>query len=203
MRKLQIRQAVAVIAAACLLPVNGWGQAATAPLTGKAVKIRQKAEQLGIGADVRVRLRTDERLQGRIDSAGEASFVIEQRQARGKRPIRYEDVTLLEFATKEFRADKRPDAADARRVAVELGEGATVTLKTKDGRTLKGRLDKVDPEQLMITMGDRGSANVAYSEVQLLKGRMSGRAKAITIAGAAGGGLAAFSVILTLLFRED
>ncbi len=129
--------------------------------------------------------------------------MIEQRQPRGSRAIRYEDVTRFEFATREFRADKRPDGAGARRLAVELGEGATITLKTKDGRTLKGRLDKVDAEQLMMSTGDRGSANVAYSEVQLLKGRMSGRAKAITIGAAGGGGFAALCIILWLLFREN
>lgn len=184
------RELVAIVVVACLINVGFPQQAQAMAAAERDEGIRQKVEQLGVGAEVRVKLRNQEKqvFRGTIRSIDEFTFQFQPAGAGDRRTIRYADVTLLEFTKEKYRAVGSPDPVAARRVAVELGVGRKVRLTTQDRKSLVGRIARLELEQLSLDTGD-GSPIIAYSQMWELE----------PLNTAAKGGLGALTVLYELL----
>jgi small nuclear ribonucleoprotein (snRNP)-like protein len=154
-------------------------------------------EQLGVGAEARATLKDQQKeLRGTVESFDDSVFHIRPGRTGEPKTIRYADVALLEFTQNEYRAEGSPDPATVRRVAVELGIGRKVRVRTQDGNTLVGRIGKLDAEQLNLNVDKSGPMNVSYARVsELRRGGMGGVKRAVVYTAAAAGILVLITVI--------
>jgi small nuclear ribonucleoprotein (snRNP)-like protein len=174
------REFVAIVLAECLLPVGFPQQAQAMAATERGERFRQKVEQLGAGAEVLVQLK-DQRieLRGTIESFDDSAFRLRPGRAGDQKVVRYADVTRIEFSQRKYRAEGSPDPVTVRRVAVELGVGRNVHVRTQDRNTLVGRIAKLDAEQLYLKIGDGGPVSVSYAQIREVRTGMSGVKKAV------------------------
>jgi hypothetical protein len=173
------REFVAIVLVECLLTVGFPQQSQATAATERSERIRQKVEQLGAGAEVRLMLRDQpQALRGTVESFDDSAFRLRQGGNEEQRAIRFADVTLLEFPQRKYHAGGSPDPVTVRRVAVELGVGFKVHMQTVDRNTFVGRIAKLDAQQLFLKIGEGGPVSVSYAQISELKPkRMSTLAK--------------------------
>ena len=184
----ELRELVAIVVVACLIPVGFPQQAQAMAAAQRGGEFRQKLEQLGIGAEVRVTLRDQHQaLRGTVESFDDSAVRLRPRGNGEQQTVRYADALLLEFPQTKYRAEGSSDPVMVRRVAVELGIGRKVQVRTRDSNTLVGRIAKLDAEQLNLDLGGAGPMNVSYAQISELKPKgMSTKAKVGYVALACG-----------------
>jgi hypothetical protein len=93
-----------------------------------------------------------------------------------------------------------PNAAEARRVATDLGVGRHVAVKLTSGKTLRGHLHAINDDRLVLLL-DRESrpVEIAYREVQELGPNLSTGAKVAIWVGV---GVAVAVVILAIAVNK-
>jgi small nuclear ribonucleoprotein (snRNP)-like protein len=189
---------VAIVAVACLINVGFPRQAQAMAAAKRAEGFRQKVEQLGVGAEVRVTLNDKQQtLRGTIESFDDSSFGLRARGAGEKQTVRYVNVTLLEFTKTAYRAkgSNSSEPVTARRVAVELGIGSRVQVQTQDGKTFVGMVAKLDEEQLYLNLSASGPMNVSYATIRELKPKGLSAAKKVGIAAIVSGVVLILTVV--------
>ena len=197
-KRILPRELVAIVAVACLINVGFPRQAQAMPAAERAEGLRQKVEQLGVGAEVRVILNDRQQtLRGTIESFDDSSFGLRARGAREQQTVRYVNVTLLEFTKTAYLAEgsNSSEPVTARRVAVEIGIGRRVQVQTQDGKTFVGTIAKLDEEQLYLNLSPSGPMNVSYATIRELKPKGFSAAKKVGIAAIAAG----VGIILTVV----
>jgi len=192
------RQLVALVAVAWLIPVGFPQQAQAMAAAERGEGFRQKVEQLGAGAEVRVMLRGQEQaLHGTVESFNEATFILRSGKTVDQRLVRYDDVSSLAFTQRTYRAEGSPDLVTVRRVAVELGVGRNIQLQTQDGKKVVGRIAKLEQEQLNLDVGGSGPMNVPYAQIHELKpGEKSTLAKVGIIVGVSAASFLVLAIVL-------
>ncbi len=156
---------------------------------------QRQVELLGVGAAVKVRLANGQRLDGSITSIDTGSFDLALRRGEVRR-ITYGEVAELRFVSATYKASGPPNVTEVRRVAAGLGAGRHVAVKVTSGQTLRGHIQAVHEEHLVL-LRDRATMpiDIAYDEVQALGPNLSTAAKnAIWI----GAGVTALIVILAV-----
>ena len=93
----------------------------------------QQVHLLGVGAEVQVKLTAGNTLKGVIASIGAQTFELTLARDRASRAVAYADVAEVRFARTTYRAEGRPDAAEAARVAAGL-VGHHVAVAWRTGR---------------------------------------------------------------------
>ena len=173
------REFVAIVLVECLMPVGFPQQSQAEAAAERGEQFRLKVEQLGAGAEVRVMLKSQgNELRGTVESFDDSAVRLRPSGTGETRTVRYADVTLIEFAQRKYRAEGSPDPVTVLRVAVELGVGRKVQVRTRDSNTLVGRIAKLDAEQLFLKIGEGGPVSVSYAQITELKPRqMSGLVK--------------------------
>jgi len=187
------RQLVSIVVLACLIHVGFPQQAQAMAAAEGSEKSRQKVEQLGAGAEVLVTLRDQQKeLRGTVESFDDSAFRLRSGRNGEQRTVRYVDVTLLRFTKRKYRAEgsSASDPVTVRRVAVELGAGLKVRVQTQDGKTVVGKIVKVDQEQLNLDLGTNGPISVSYTQIRELK------PKGMSLAAKIGIPAAVFGVVL-------
>jgi len=193
------RQLVAMVAVACLIPVGFPQQAQAMAAAESSEGFRQKVEQLGVGAEVLVKLRDQQQaLRGTVESFDDSAFRLRSGGTVDQGTVRYADVSFLAFASRTYRAKGSPDPVAVRRVAVELGVGRRVRLKTLDGKKVVGRIITLDKEQLKLTAEWSWLTNGPYAYVQIRELKPDGMSVAGKVATytAIGCGVAALTAII-------
>jgi small nuclear ribonucleoprotein (snRNP)-like protein len=166
------KELVAIVLVGCLINVGFPQQAQAMAAAERGDEFRQKVEQLGAGAEVRVTRRDQQRaLRGTVESFDDSAFRLRPGGTGEPTAVRYVDVTMLQFTKRKYRAEgsNTPDPVTARRVAVELGVGSKVRVETHDGKTVVGKIVKVDEKQLNLDPGTNGPMSVSYAQMRELK----------------------------------
>ncbi len=187
----EFRGLVAIVLVGCIIPVGFPQQAQAMAAAERGEGFRQKVEQLGAGAEVRIMLRGQQQaLRGTVESFDVSSFLLRSSGTADQRTVRYADVSFLAFTRSTYRAEGSPDPVTARRVAVELGVSRKVQLQTQDGKKVVGRIATLDKEQLNLDSGKGGPVNVPYAQIRELK------PKGMSLAAKIGIPTALFGVLL-------
>lgn len=175
------REFVAIALVECLMPVGFPEQSQAMAAAERGEQFRLKVEQLGAGAEVRVMLKNQpNELRGTVESFDDSAFRLRPGETGEQKTVRYADVTRLEFAQRKYGAkgSSTSDSTTVRRVAVELGVGRKVQVRTRDSNTLVGRIVKSDANQIYLKIGEGGPVSVSYAQITELKPKqMSGLVK--------------------------
>jgi small nuclear ribonucleoprotein (snRNP)-like protein len=138
---------------------------------------RQQVALYGVGAGVKVKLASGEKLKGSIGAIDAGSFDLIVDREGLTRPITYDEVTELKVNS-TYRASGPPNAAEARAVAAGLGVGRHVAVKVTSGKTFRGHLQAFNEAHFVLRLDrEAGPIEIAYGEVQQLGPNLSTRAK--------------------------
>ena len=158
---------------------------------------QQQVEALGVGATVKVKLATGEKLEGSIAAIDADSFDLVTRRDGLLHRVTYGDVAELKFTQSTYRAGGSPDATEARRVAAGL-VGRHVAVRVASNTTYRGHVQKVSDESLVLMLDEaHRPVDIPYGEVRELGPNLSAEAK--TAFWAVG---IVFGVVLALTFME-
>ena len=137
----------------------------------------QQVEALGVGATVKVKLATGEKLEGSIAAIDAESFDLISRRDGLLHRVTYGDVAELKFTKSTYRAGGSPDATEARRVAAGL-VGRHVAVRVASNTTYRGHVQKVSDESLVLTLDEaHRPVEIPYGEVRELGPNLSRVAK--------------------------
>ncbi len=160
---------------------------------------QRQVELLGVGAVVKVRLSNGQKLDGSLMSIDADSFDLALHRGDVRR-VTYGEVAELKFVSATYKASGPPNVAEVRRVAAGLGAGRHVAVKVTSGQTLRGHIQAVHEEHLVL-LRDRTTTpiDVAYDEVQALGPNLSRTAKTVIWVGVA---VTAMMVILAVAITD-
>jgi ribosome maturation factor RimP len=185
----------------CLLQLSladvAWSADTTVPNPSLT---RQRVDQFGVGAKVKVELTNGQKFKGPIQSIEEGGFLV---AANAGSPIRvpYGDVAKLNLTKNTYKAATEPDSAQVRRVVAELGVGHHIMVKTSEAEEYHGNIVAITA--LSFTMlPDHTSApvQIAYNNVQQMGPNMSNGTKIALIVLA---GVAVAITVFAVWFAEN
>jgi len=134
----------------------------------RASRIKEKAENLGIGALVNVTLRSSQKQKGRIVEIAEDSLglAIEKRTIN----VQFSDVADLNLVHPHYKANGQLDATRVRQVVSDLGLGQEITLKLISKNRLMGHIRSIDSDSFTIVDSRTGEAiPVFFNEVSMIE----------------------------------
>ena len=134
---------------------------------------RQRVDQFGVGAKVKVELTNGQKFKGPIQSIEDGGFLL---AAKGGSPTRvpYGDVAKLNLTKNTYKATGQPDSVEVRRVVAELGVGHHIMVKTSEAKEYHGNIVAIAAESFSV-LPDHTAApvQVAYNNVQQMGPNMS------------------------------
>jgi len=186
------KQFLAMLMVTCLVPSDFRIAAAAGKDATHGSRIQGKVTQLGEGAEVRLSLKSGTQMRGSLESITDSTFNVKERGTGNSRRVLFTEVSELHFVKSKYRTEGQVDPVQVRRVAIELGEGRIVGVRTADGTSLKGRLTKVETDRLTVSRRSAEPTVVPYVQVQELKAKTS---NVLPIAIIAGVGLLVLAVV--------
>jgi ribosome maturation factor RimP len=142
--------------------------------------LKQRVDQLGVGAKVKIQLASGKKLNGTIQSIEDGSFMVAS-NGSSLTPVAYEQVAKLKFAKETYKARGPVDAEEARRVVAGLGVGRHIVVKTATGKEYHGNIQAIEAVNFtMLPDHQTTPVQVAYDEIVQTGPNLSKAAK-ITI----------------------
>jgi ribosome maturation factor RimP len=144
---------------------------------------RQRVDQFGVGAKVKVELSNGKKFKGSIQSIENGGFLLASAKAGSPTRVPYVDVAQMKLARITYNAKGQPDAVKAKRVATGLGVGHHVVVKTTEGKEYHGNIQTIDAESFTMLPDHTGApVQIAYNDVQQMGPNMStGKKVAIAV----------------------
>ncbi len=177
----------------CLLQLSladaAWSADTTVPNPSLT---RQRVDQFGVGAKVKVELTTGKKFKGSIQSIEDGGFLLAAAKAGSPTRVPYDEVTQLNLAKNTYKATGQPDSVEVRRVVAELGVGHHIMVKTSEAKEYHGNIVAIAAESFTV-LPDHTTApiQIAYDGVQQMGPNLSKTAQyAIVIAVCVGVALA-------------
>ena len=135
---------------------------------------RQRVDQFGVGAKVKVELTNGQKFKGPIQSIEDGGFLLAA--AKGGSPTRvpYGNVAQLNLAKDTYKATGQPDSVEVRRVVAELGVAHHIMVKTSEAKEYHGNIVAIEAESFTV-LPDHTAApiQIAYNNVQQMGPNMS------------------------------
>ena len=135
---------------------------------------RQRVDQFGVGAKVKVELTNGQKFKGPIQSIEDGGFLLAA--AKGGSPTRvpYGDVAKLNLTKNTYKAAGQPHCVEVRRVVAELGVGHHIMVKTSETKEYHGNIVAIAANGFtMLPDHTAGPVQVAYNNVQQMGPNMS------------------------------
>jgi len=149
---------------------------------------RQRVDQFGVGAKVKVDLTNGKKFKGSIQSIQDGGFLLASAKAGSPTRVPYGDVAQLNLTKNTYKAASQPDSVEVRRVAAELGLGHHIMVKTSEAKEYHGNIVAIAAESFSV-LPDHTAApvQIAYSNVRQMGPNLSKGAKIaiIIVVGAA------------------
>lgn len=135
---------------------------------------RQRVDQFGVGAKVKVELTNGQKFKGSIQSIENGGFLLAAAKAGSPTQVPYSDVANLNLAKNTYKAAGQPDSVEVRRVVAELGVGHHIMVKTSEAKEYHGNIVAIAAEGFTV-LPDHAAApvQVAYNNVQQMGPNMS------------------------------
>lgn len=160
---------------------------------------RGQVQELGPGAEVKLKLKGGETLKGEIGEVGPERFALDREGGRS-RMVEYGQVSEVRLAKLSYKATGHPDAAAVRRVVRALGAGKHVAVKTAGGTTYRGHLRQIGDDEFTL-LSDRATkeTRIAYSDVTQVGKNLTAGATIAVLAGV----LAAVLIVAMVLNKDE
>ena len=135
---------------------------------------RQRVDQFGVGAKVKVELTNGKKFKGSIQSVEDGGFVLAAAKAGSPTRVPYGDVAQLNLAKNTYKATGQPDSVEVRRVVAELGVAHHIMVKTSEAKEYHGNIVAIEAESFTV-LPDHTAApiQIAYNNVQQMGPNMS------------------------------
>lgn len=147
-------------------------------------RTKQQLQLLGVGAAVKLKLASGEKLRGSIRAIDADSLDLISRREGLPRRITYDEVTELKLAKLTYRSSGQPNAEEARRVVAGLGVGRHIAVKVTSGKKCRGHLQAINEDQFVLLLDREAKlVEIVYSDVQELGPNLSRGAKIAIIVG--------------------
>ena len=139
---------------------------------------RQRVDQFGVGANVKVALTNGKKFKGSIQSIEDGGFLLASAKAGSPTRVPYGNVTQLNLVKNIYKATGQPDSVEVRRVVAELGVGHHIMVKTSEAKEYHGNIVAIAAESFTV-LPDHTAApvQIAYDSVQQMGPNMSRGAK--------------------------
>jgi ribosome maturation factor RimP len=126
---------------------------------------RQRVDQFGVGAKVKVELTNGKKFKGSIQSIEDGEFLLAAAKAGSPTRVPYDNVAQLNLTKNTYKATGQPDSIEVRRVVSELGVGHHIMVKTTAGKEYHGNILSVDTEQFTVLPDHQAvPVEIAYSQ---------------------------------------
>jgi small nuclear ribonucleoprotein (snRNP)-like protein len=160
--------------------------------------MKEQIDQLGVGAKVKVRLASGEKLSGAIEAIEERAFLLASARDASPRRVAYDQIAGVKLARLTYRASRQSDPTEAKRVVAGLGVGRHIMVKTAAGQELHGNIQAIESTHFTV-LPDHQSAivQIAYSDITQLGPNLS-RGKKIAIIAIAAGVIAIVIIAVSL-----
>jgi ribosome maturation factor RimP len=135
---------------------------------------RQRVDQFGVGAKVKVELTNGKKFRGSIQSIEDGGFLLAAAKAGSPTRVPYVDVAQLNLAKNTYKATGQPDSVAVRRVVAELGVAHHIMVKTSEAKEYHGNIVAIAAESFTV-LPDHTAApvQIAYNNVQQMGPNMS------------------------------
>jgi len=128
---------------------------------------RQRVDQFGVGAKVKVELTNGKRFKGSIQSIEDGDFLLASAKAGSPTRVPYGEVMQLNLAKNTYKAAGQPDSVEVRRVVAELRVGQHIMAKTSEAKEYHGNIVAIAPENFtMLPDHTTAPVQIAYNNVQ-------------------------------------
>ncbi len=127
---------------------------------------RQRVDQFGVGAKVKVELTNGKKFKGSIRSIEDEGFLLAAAKAGSATRVPYGDVAQLNLAKNTYKAAGQPDSVAVRRVVAELGVGHHIMVRSAEGKEYHGNIVAIGAESFTV-LPDHTNApvQIAYNNV--------------------------------------
>jgi ribosome maturation factor RimP len=153
---------------------------------------RQRVDQFGVGAKVKVELTNGKKFKGSIQSIEDGGFLLASAKAGSPTRVPYGEITQLNLTKNTYKVTGQPDSVAVRRVVAELGVGHHIMVKTSEAKEYHGNIVAIAAESFTV-LPDHTAApvQIAYNNVQQMGPNMSKGAKIaiIVVVGIVAAGL--------------
>ena len=174
------QRVIVVTLIVCLVPApyGDWVTILLAATPPNAVLAKQQVELFGVGAELKLKLASGEKVRGSVGAIEEHGFDLISDRGGSAHRITYDQVAELKLAKSTFQTRGAPNPEEARRVAAGLGVGRHVAVKVTSGQTFRGNLQAINEDHLVL-LPDREARTmeIAYANVQALGPNLSKGAK--------------------------
>ena len=179
-----------------LVPINDVAAYPQPATQSNLNSVKQQVEQIGVGAEVKLKLAGGEKLRGNLQAIDDQGFVLDRGQQKSHRRIAYDQVARVTLASLAYRASGAPDPMAASRVVAGLGAGHHIVVKTTDGKEYHGNIQMIGEDHfVMVPDHQTASVQIAYTQVHYVEQNLSHGAKiAIIVVG-----FVAFLLIITVV----
>ena len=186
----------------CLLHLSLAGVAFSADNTVPNPSLtRQRVDQFGVGARVKVELTNGKKFKGSIRSIEDEGFLLAAAKAGSATRVPYGDVAQLNLVKNTYKATGQPNSVEVRRVVAELGVGHHIMVKTSEAKEYHGNIVAIAAEGFTVLPGHTSApVQVAYNNVQQMGPNMSKGSKITLIVLA---GVAVAVVVVAVWFAEN
>jgi ribosome maturation factor RimP len=147
---------------------------------------RQRVDQFGVGAKVKVQLTNGQKFKGPIQSIEDGGFLLAAAKGGSPTQVPYGDVAKLNLTKNTYKAAGQPDSVEVRRVVAELGMGHHIMVKTSGATEYHGNIVAIAADSFTV-LPDHTAAPIpiAYYNVQQMGPNLSRNALIAILVGAA------------------
>ena len=143
---------------------------------------RQRVDQFGVGAKVKVELTNGQKFKGSIQSIEEGRFLLAAAQAGSPTQVPYADVAKLNLTKNTYNAKGQPDSVEVRRVVAELGVGHHIMVKTVAGKEYHGNIQTISQNDFTLLPDHQTTpVQIAYNDMVQLGPNLSTTAKVVIV----------------------
>ena len=159
----------------CLLQLSladvAWSADTTVPNPSLT---RQRVDQFGVGAKVKVELTNGQKFKGPIQSIEDGGFLLAAAKGGSPTQVPYGDVAKLHLAKNTYKATGQPDPVEVRRVVAELGVGHHIMLKTAEAKEYHGNIVAIAAESFTVLPDHQAApVQIAYNQTLQMGPNMS------------------------------
>jgi ribosome maturation factor RimP len=175
---------IGLIGCMLLIPINDVAAYPQPATPSNLSSVQQQVEQIGVGAEVKLKLAGGEKVRGNIQAIDDQGFVLGSGQQKSHRRITYDQVARVTLASLVYRASGAPDPIAASRVVAGLGAGHHIVVKTTEGKEYHGNIQVIGEDHfVMVPDHQTASVQIAYTQVHYVEQNLSKGAKiAIVVA---------------------
>ncbi len=166
-----------------MLPLNDVAAYPQPARSSNLSSIKQQVRQIGVGAEVKLKLAGGEKVRGCIQAMDDQGFVLDSGKQASHHRINYDQVARVTLESLVYRATGVPDPIAVTRVLMGLGAGHHIVVKTTAGKEYHGNIQVIGEDHFVIVPDQTTPVQIAYTQVHYFEQNLSKGAKIAIVVG--------------------